>query len=209
MGQSDKFRQVVDRLSLAIFPTDLGWFGLLGGNDRVVALTIGHDGPEEVRAALRERPPHHQKRKRSQAPFRTAITRVQRPEMRERGPDPFSALEEDWHPALRRRLQAYAQGVPDDFRDVRLEENGMSHFQSSVRAVTRHIGYGRTLSYAELAARAGSPRAARAAGNVMAANRVPIVVPCHRVVAAGHRIGGYTGGLDKKEFLLRVEGVTL
>ena len=57
-----------------------------------------------------------------------------------------------------------------------------------------------------MAAAAGSPRGARAAGNALGANPIPIVVPCHRVLHSGGGLGGYGGGLDRKEFLLRLEG---
>jgi methylated-DNA-[protein]-cysteine S-methyltransferase len=60
-----------------------------------------------------------------------------------------------------------------------------------------------------VAERAGSPRAVRAAGNALGANPMPVVVPCHRVLRSGGGLGGYTGGLDKKEFLLQLEGVAL
>jgi methylated-DNA-[protein]-cysteine S-methyltransferase len=61
------------------------------------------------------------------------------------------------------------------------------------------------LTYTEVAARAGSPRGSRAAGNALGANPVPIVVPCHRIVAAGGGLGGYTGGLERKRTLLGLE----
>ena len=56
-----------------------------------------------------------------------------------------------------------------------------------------------------MAARAGSPRAVRAAGNGLGSNPMPVVVPCHRVVATGGGLGGYTGGMERKEFLLELE----
>ena len=74
----------------------------------------------------------------------------------------------------------------------------------------REVGWGETVSYGELAEMAGRPRAARAVGNAMSRNPVPIVVPCHRVVAAGGRIGGYgPSGVPTKRFLLALEGVEL
>jgi methylated-DNA-[protein]-cysteine S-methyltransferase len=63
------------------------------------------------------------------------------------------------------------------------------------------------LTYGEVAARAGSPRGSRAAGNALGANRIPIVVPCHRVVRSGGKLGGYAGGVERKEYLLELEGV--
>jgi methylated-DNA-[protein]-cysteine S-methyltransferase len=74
----------------------------------------------------------------------------------------------------------------------------------------RDVPYGETVSYGELAEMAGKPGAARAVGNAMSRNPVPIVVPCHRVVAAGGRIGGYgPSGVGTKRFLLALEGVQL
>jgi methylated-DNA-[protein]-cysteine S-methyltransferase len=74
----------------------------------------------------------------------------------------------------------------------------------------REVGWGETVSYGELAEMAGRPRAARAVGNAMSRNPVPIVVPCHRVVAAGGRIGGYgLSGVPTKRFLLGLEGIEL
>lgn len=71
------------------------------------------------------------------------------------------------------------------------------------------VGHGETVTYGELAAMAGRPGASRAVGGAMAANPVPILVPCHRVVAAGGRIGGYGGGLGTKRALLALEGVAV
>ena len=73
---------------------------------------------------------------------------------------------------------------------------------------TARIPYGRTSTYGEIAAAAGSPRAYRAAGNALGHNPIPIIVPCHRVLAAGGRIGGYTGGLHRKEALLEIESAS-
>lgn len=109
---------------------------------------------------------------------------------------------------LIRRLQTFATGSPDDFLDVRLDLSHVSEFARRVVNHCRHIPFGRTLTYAQLAARAGSPRAARAVGNLMAANRVPLIVPCHRVVGAGGSLGGYSapGSLRTKRRLLEREG---
>jgi methylated-DNA-[protein]-cysteine S-methyltransferase len=74
----------------------------------------------------------------------------------------------------------------------------------------REIPFGSALSYGQIAARAGSPRGARAAGNALGANPMPIVLPCHRVLHTGGKgIGSYTGGVHRKEALLRLEGVLL
>ncbi len=106
------------------------------------------------------------------------------------------------------RLRAYADGANDDFSDVNLDLSGMTPFQQRVVRHCRRIPSGKTLSYAQLAAKAGSPRAARAVGNVMASNRFPLIVPCHRVVGSGGSLGGYSApdGLNMKRRLLAREG---
>jgi methylated-DNA-[protein]-cysteine S-methyltransferase len=95
----------------------------------------------------------------------------------------------DWNPALVRRLQDFAAGAPDDFRDVRLDLAHLTPFQKRVVEACRAIGYGQSCSYGALAAAAGNARAARAVGNTMRANRFALVVPCHRVVHAGGDVG--------------------
>lgn len=109
------------------------------------------------------------------------------------------------------RLQKYIDGIPDDFADVPVACEGTTPFQKRVISNCRGIPFGKTLSYGELAARAGSPRAARAVGNIMASNRYPLVVPCHRVVGANGNLGGYSApqGLNLKVKLLSLEGCLL
>lgn len=99
-----------------------------------------------------------------------------------------------WSPRLAARLKAFAEGARDDFRDVELALRLQTPFQQRVVDCCRRIAYGTTLTYSQLAAQAGSPRAARAVGNVMASNPVPLIVPCHRVVGAGGGLGGYSAG---------------
>jgi methylated-DNA-[protein]-cysteine S-methyltransferase len=83
----------------------------------------------------------------------------------------------------------------------------LSHgFHLKAREACYAIPFGKVLTYAELAAAAGSPRAVRAAGQAMARNPVPIVVPCHRVLRTGGGLGGYGGGLHVKQWLLDLEG---
>ncbi len=88
---------------------------------------------------------------------------------------------------------------------VPLDLAGVPSFHRRVMQAARRIPYGRTLTYGELASRAGSPHAARAVGQAMARNPLPLVVPCHRVVAAGGGLGGFGGGLALKRRLLALE----
>lgn len=105
------------------------------------------------------------------------------------------------------RLQQFAGGVPDDFLDVQVDWSGRTPFQRTVLHCCREIPYGEVASYGELARRAGSPQSARAVGNVMARNRIPLIIPCHRVVASRGALGGFSapGGLSMKKRLLQLE----
>ena len=106
---------------------------------------------------------------------------------------------------VRRELEEYFRGgrqrfeVPVDWRLVR-------GFAERVLRATARIPFGRVMTYKEIAGRAGNDRAYRAAGNALGSNPIPIVVPCHRVLHTGGGLGGYTGGLERKEFLLTLEG---
>lgn len=94
--------------------------------------------------------------------------------------------------------------------DVPVDLDGVEGFRRDVlETLRREVGWGQTVSYGDLAARAGRPRAARAVGAAMASNPLPFVIPCHRVLAAGGRIGGYGGGrnaIELKRELLAREG---
>ena len=90
---------------------------------------------------------------------------------------------------------------------VPLDLAALPRFHQRALLAAREIPFGRTVTYGELAARAGRPYAARAVGQAMARNPVPLVVPCHRVVAAGGRLGGFGGGAALKRRLLALENV--
>lgn len=107
---------------------------------------------------------------------------------------------------LGERLRAhFVEGSQDDFLDVELDLDGSTPFQLAVCTALRELPYGETVTYGELAALAGHPNAQRAVGTFCAANRFAIVVPCHRVVAAGG-IGSYGSlGVAYKRRLLELE----
>ena len=105
----------------------------------------------------------------------------------------------------RRQLEQYFEAQRREFElplDLRLTEG----FSRRVLAATSRIPYGSVSTYTRVAAQAGSPRGARAAGNALGANPLPIVIPCHRVLHSTGGMGGYTGGLDRKRTLLELEG---
>jgi len=106
---------------------------------------------------------------------------------------------------VRRQLDAYFAGRRQAF-DVPIDWRLVRGFAGDVLRATARIPFGGVSSYREIAAAAGSPNAYRAAGNALGSNPVPIVVPCHRVLHAGGGLGGYTGGLERKRYLLQLEG---
>jgi methylated-DNA-[protein]-cysteine S-methyltransferase len=116
-----------------------------------------------------------------------------------------------WVAALVGRLQSYAAGNEERFEDVPLDLSHLSAFQNRVVRACRRIGRGRVRSYGELAAVCGSPGAARAVGNVMATNRYPIIVPCHRVVGSAGSLGGFSArdGINMKRRMLEMEGALM
>lgn len=175
----------VSQDTVTIFPSALGWMALAACDNVVKQLTFGHETPDAALAAL--------------DPSIKASAQVTSPRARTQ------------MSALVKRLQAYAEGASDDFLDVLVESRLTTAFQRRVIQNCRRIAVGKTLSYGELATKSGAPRAARAVGNVMRTNRVPIIVPCHRVVAAGGYLGGYSAGsgLSVKVRLLKMEGVVL
>lgn len=103
-------------------------------------------------------------------------------------------------------LEEFAAGEPVDVAEVPVVIGGPPFFAKAWEAL-RTIRRGDVCTYATLARLAGSPRATRAVGQAMAKNPLPLVVPCHRVVADHGHIGGYTGGLVRKRALLALEGV--
>ena len=119
--------------------------------------------------------------------------------------------ERDWNPGLRRMVEAYSQGEIVDFSDVDIRLPQMTAFRQQVLAATRRLGYGEWATYGELAKRVGHPRAARAVGTVMSTNHFPILIPCHRVLAAGGQLGGYSSpsGTCLKVELLELEARAL
>jgi methylated-DNA-[protein]-cysteine S-methyltransferase len=174
----------------AVFETELGWFAAAADDACLLSLVFAHRNAIAAAAALA-----------LQAPGGATQTSDLEPAGKTR------RVHRDWFGALCRRLVDFASGAADDFADVPLFTARLSEFDQSVVRACRRIPYGATLSYGELAKRAGHAGAARGVGRTMATNRFPIIVPCHRVVAAGGRIGGYSApqGLAMKRRLLALE----
>lgn len=104
----------------------------------------------------------------------------------------------------RRELDEYFSGRRRRF-EIPVNWTLISGYARAVLERTSEIPYGEALSYAEVSREVGNPRGARATGNALGSNPIPIVIPCHRVTRTGGAIGGYTGGLDRKRFLLNLE----
>jgi methylated-DNA-[protein]-cysteine S-methyltransferase len=107
---------------------------------------------------------------------------------------------------VRRDLDEYFAGRRREFRTP-IDWTLTAGFGRKVLRATFEIPFGAVSTYREIAAAAGSPNGSRAAGNALGNNPIPIVVPCHRVLRTGGGLGGYTGGVDRKERLLHIEGV--
>lgn len=172
---------MADQVRAHIFPTDLGWMGVAWKGNKLTRLSFDHPSAAAAMAALEADVPQAE---RTDTP-------------------------PEWVADVVRRLQSYAAGQAEQFGDVPLDLTHLSAFQVSVVKACRKIGRGKVRTYGELAAAAGSPGAARAVGSVMSKNRFPIVVPCHRVVAAGNSLGGFSSrdGVCMKERMLALEGL--
>jgi methylated-DNA-[protein]-cysteine S-methyltransferase len=109
---------------------------------------------------------------------------------------------------VRRELDEYFAGRRREF-DLETDLSAVPAFHRRVLAELARVPFGQVTTYGALAAKVGRPTAARAIGGAMNRNPIPIVLPCHRVIGANGRLVGYAGGLDRKEQLLRLEGVTL
>ncbi len=109
---------------------------------------------------------------------------------------------------VRGELEEYFAGRRRVF-DLPLDLRAMTPFTLAVLAELARVPFGETATYRDLAERVGKPNASRAVGLVMNRNRIPIVLPCHRIVGSSGNLVGYAGGLEMKERLLRLEGVIL
>jgi O-6-methylguanine DNA methyltransferase len=109
------------------------------------------------------------------------------------------------------KVRNHLQGEVQDFRDIPIDLSGAAPFARQVYEASREIPAGETRTYGELARSLGRPAAARAVGQALAANPMPLIIPCHRILAAGGKSGGFSahGGKATKARLLAIEGATL
>ena len=121
--------------------------------------------------------------------------------------DAASDFADDLLAALGGDFRRYFGGRPADFTGYPIDLTGRPPFHRRALRAARRIPYGEVRTYGWLARKAGRPRAARAAGQAMSANPLPVVIPCHRVVGAGGALTGFGGGLALKRALLQLEGI--
>jgi methylated-DNA-[protein]-cysteine S-methyltransferase len=116
-----------------------------------------------------------------------------------------------WVVELIASIEAYAAGDDVDFSGVPVDLGGVDDFRLAIYDAARKLGFGETTTYGELAKRAGHSGLARETGAALGANPVPLVIPCHRILAAGGKIGGFSapGGSATKEKMLAMEGVRI
>jgi methylated-DNA-[protein]-cysteine S-methyltransferase len=180
-------RRPLDFVAVA-FRTELGWMALAHRDEVLAGLVFGHASQRQAADALRRMLGHA-----SATPIAVDFFEV------EKQPGAIRDVVE--------RLCDFAAGEAVDFRNVAIDEAHLTRFGRRIVNACRRIPRGQTRSYGQLAAVCGSPGAARAVGQVMAKNRYPLVVPCHRVVASGGLIGGFSApqGLAMKRRLLNLE----
>src|ERR1700736_2741371 len=168
--------------SFALFDTAIGRCGIAWGEGGVAGVQLPEAGEAETRARMLHR-------------FPAAGETAPPPEVE----------------CVVERIVALLGGEADDLAAVALDMNQVPEFHRRGYEVARTIPPGQTLSYGDIAARIGSPGAARAVGQALGRNPFPIVVPCHRVLAAGGKIGGFSaqGGVATKRRMLAIEGAQM
>ncbi|WP_084010761.1 methylated-DNA--[protein]-cysteine S-methyltransferase [Pseudofrankia sp. DC12] len=181
------FAQSGARVGFALFETPVGCCGVAWRDGDIVrvALPARPGGRDEAAARAATR----------------AYLAAAQPDSVEGTPPPEVAAAIDGMIAL-------LAGEPTDLTGIRVDLDGLPEFHQRVYEVTRAIPPGSTLTYGEVAARLGMPGAAQAVGQALGRNPVPIIVPCHRVLAAGGALGGFSapGGAATKQRILRIEG---
>ncbi len=122
-----------------------------------------------------------------------------------------SLVPPSWIKELVRKVKAHLKGTAQDFSNLPLHFIEASDFMLSVYRAAQQIHSGNIVTYGELAARIGKPNATRAVGSALGKNPIPLIVPCHRVVASSGKLGGYSapGGVETKAELLEIEGISL
>lgn len=163
---------------LHVFKTDSGWAGLAATGKGLFRVILPKVNKKQVLEVLLEE-----------------INPIEDPEAAK-----IALLSE-------KALKRYFGKKKEDFKGIPLDLSGQTPFTRKVLKRVARIPYGRSMSYGDIAKAVGIPKGARAVGGAVGRNPIPVVIPCHRVLAGNNRLGGFTGGLDKKIFLLKLENV--
>jgi methylated-DNA-[protein]-cysteine S-methyltransferase len=164
-------------MNYIIFKTKWGWFGLVGKENSVCRTILPENKAESVKSQLLKE-------------FPDAI------------------VEKNLFKNLQKQIVDYFKGKNVDFNtNIEVSINSIGDFSRKILVACRNIKPGQTTTYADLARKAGFPDAGRAAGNALAKNPIPLIIPCHRVIRADGKLGGFsaTGGTTLKQRLLLLE----
>ena len=186
------------RLASLIFATRWGWMGLAASGKGVRAIVLPKSSRQAVERALAKRPG-------SKFEVRSLGNGGRAGQREEQNPQPRTSNLERVLREAQQQLHAYLAGASRTL-DFPVDLSSGTPFQRRVWRTALRIPYGRARSYQWIASKVGANRAARAVGGALGANPVPLIVPCHRVVAHDASLGGFSGGLPVKRRLLDLEG---
>ena len=161
----------------AIFQTKWGYFGLAGTEYGLCRTQLPGSNPEKIKTLLLKNLPAAQ-------------------------------FDKTFYKILQQQITAYFEGDCVKFsRDIPLILNGFSSFGISVLKTCREIEIGQTITYGQLAKKAGRPNASRAVGSILAKNPLPLIIPCHRIIRSDGKLGGFSalGGITLKKKMLELE----
>ena len=181
-------------ISTETFPTSLGWIAIAANDRGIIRTSLPEPTPQDALQTLNDIPVSAAA---SSAPSTSSFPRT-----RETTPNPLLTQAKEL-------LTRYCNGEHVTLDDIPIDDNAWTPYTQRARAACRTIPRGETRTYAWLAQQAsGKPNSARAAGRAMATNPVPIIIPCHRVIATNGKLQGFGGsiGLPLKQRLLQMEG---
>lgn len=173
----DLAKKMQKPLSYVIFPVKWGYFGLAGSEKGLLRTCMPGPRYEEIKAHLLK-------------------------------DIPFAQFNRSFLKQLQQQIAAYFEGPAADFgSQIPVDLSGLTDFQAAVLTACRQVRLGRTRTYAQIADKIGRPGAARAVGNALARNPLPLIIPCHRILHSGSGLGGFSapGGILLKERLLMHE----
>lgn len=174
-----------------VFPSKIGWVVVVFRQNAIQRLSFGFDSAAQAISAIENNPSEFTPSSASPGQTFQGVA------------DDLPEFAQPWF----RILREFADGHPHDLSPIPIDIQHLSSFGRRVSQACREIPWGETVSYRQLAEAAGSPGAARAVGTLMARNRFPLIVPCHRVLGASGQLTGFSapGGLATKQALLQRE----